>query len=143
MDRVTLALNAAWDGMLELLPELIAAALTLLVFLGLGHAIASGIQKTLGAGERGNRSAKLISRLIRAGFGLIGLVLGLNILRLTAVATSLLATGGLVAVVLGFAFREIGENLLAGLFLGMSRSFEVGDLIESSGHRGKVREIFE
>ncbi|MDX1495582.1 MAG: mechanosensitive ion channel, partial [Longimicrobiales bacterium] len=68
-------------------------------------------------------------------------VLGLQILGLTAVATSLLATGGLLAVILGFAFREIGENLLAGLFLGVSRSFDVGDLIESSGHLGKVREI--
>ena len=44
-------------------------------------------------------------------------------------------------MVLGFAFREIGENLLAGIFLGVSRSFEVGDLIESSGHVGHVREI--
>jgi len=43
--------------------------------------------------------------------------------------------------VLGFAFREIGENLLAGLMLGLSRSFEVGDLIESSGHTGEVKNI--
>ena len=83
----------------------------------------------------------LVRRGLRGAFGLLGLVIGLQILGLTAVATSLLATGGLVAVVLGFAFREIGENFLAGLLLSFSRSFEVGDLIESAGHRGRVKEI--
>ena len=62
-------------------------------------------------------------------------------LKLTALATSLLATGGLMAVVLGFAFRDIGENLLAGVLLAFSRSFDVGDLIESSGLQGRVRAI--
>ncbi len=125
----------------ELLPELIAAALTFLLVLTAGHVLATAAGRVLRVGERGNRYSLLVSRVVRGGFGLVGLVLGLQILGLTAVATSLLATGGLVAVILGFAFREIGENLLAGIFLGMSRSFEVGDLIESSGHMGKVRDI--
>ena len=71
----------------------------------------------------------------------LGLVLALQILGLTAMAASLLATGGIVAIVFGFAFREIGENLLAGIFLAISRSFEVGDLIESNDLRGIVRDI--
>ena len=53
----------------------------------------------------------------------------------------MLATGGVVAIVLGFAFREIGENLLAGIFLNFSRPFEVGDLIKSGGLTGTVRAI--
>ena len=123
------------------MPELVGAALTFVLVLTLGHLLATAIRRVLRLGERSNRYSRLLSRMVQTGFGLVGLVLALQILGLTAVATSLLATGGLVAVILGFAFREIGENLLAGLFLGMSRSFEVGDLIESSGHVGKVREI--
>jgi small-conductance mechanosensitive channel len=46
-----------------------------------------------------------------------------------------------VAIVLGFAFREIGENLLAGIFLNFSRPFEVGDLIKSGNLTGTVRAI--
>lgn len=141
MDRISIAVTAAVERLAALVPELVAASVTLILFLGLGHALGAGVGKMLRMGQRANRYSRLLSRLIRAGFALVGLVLGLQILGLTAVAMSLLATGGLVAVILGFAFREIGENLLAGLFLGMSRSFEVGDLIESSGHVGKVREI--
>lgn len=141
MQAIANALNAALGRLSELVPELVAASLTFLVFLGLGHALAAGVARMLRAGPRGNRYARILGRLVRGGFALVGVVMALQILGLTAIATSLLATGGLVAIILGFAFREIGENLLAGLFLGVSRSFEVGDLIESSGHVGKVREI--
>ena len=141
MDQLAPSVASAMEQLSELVPELVAASLTLLFLLVVGHVLGTGIGRMLRGGERSNRYSQLASRIIRAGFGLVGMGLGLQILGLTAVATSLLATGGLVAVIMGFAFREIGENLLAGLFLGMSRSFEVGDLIESSGHVGKVREI--
>ena len=72
----------------------------------------------------------------------IGVAVALNILGLQAVAVSLLAGGGITAVVLGFAFRELGENLLAGLFLAFSRPFNVGDLIQSGDTVGRVRGIF-
>jgi small-conductance mechanosensitive channel len=48
------------------------------------------------------------------GVGLLGFALALNLVGLRAVASGLQAGGGITAVVLGFAFREIGENLLAG-----------------------------
>ena len=47
----------------------------------------------------------------------------------------------MTAIVLGFAFREIGENLLAGLFLAFSRPFQLGDLIRSADLEGTVRNI--
>ena len=54
---------------------------------------------------------------------IIGLFVALNILGLKSLAASLLAGGGITAVVLGFAFRDIGENFLAGFFLAFSRPF--------------------
>ena len=141
MDGILRSLSAAIDDLVELAPELITAFAVCRLCLGIGHALGNAVGRMLSRGERQPRYSRVLARGIRAGLALVGLVLGLQILGLTAVATSLLATGGLVAVILGFAFREIGENLLAGLFLGISRSFDVGDLIESSGHLGRVREI--
>jgi small-conductance mechanosensitive channel len=60
---------------------------------------------------------------------------------LQGIAASLVATGGVVAVVLGFAFREIGENFLAGFFLTFSRPFELGDLVKTGDFTGTVRAI--
>lgn len=141
MDAIASALAQLAEGAADLLPELLVATATVLVLGTLGHLLAFALGRVLRVRQTQNRYARIITRLVRVAFVLIGLVLGLQILGLTALATSLLATGGLVAVILGFAFREIGENLLAGLFLGVSRSFDVGDLIESSGHVGKVKEI--
>lgn len=124
-----------------LAPQLAAAGVVLLISVGLGRVVANGLTKVIPRERDGSRYPRLLLRGIRVGFAALGVVLGLQILGLTAVATSLLATGGFMAVVLGFAFREIGENLLAGVFLSVSRSFEVGDLIESSGHLGVVRDI--
>jgi small conductance mechanosensitive channel len=141
MDRIVEVLTSAMGPLTGLMPQIIAAALALVVFAMLGRAVALAADKVFARGERAERFALLTRRVIRWTFGIIGLILALQILGLTAVATSLLATGGLLAVILGFAFREVGENLLAGLFLGLSRSFEVGDLIESSGYTGNVRDI--
>jgi small-conductance mechanosensitive channel len=74
-------------------------------------------------------------------FALIGIIMGLNILGLKALAASLVAGGGITAVILGFAFREIGENFLAGFFLAFSRPFEVGNFIQSGEFQGVVKSI--
>src|SRR5690625_6434311 len=42
---------------------------------------------------------------------------------------------------IGFAFKDIGENFLARFFLAFSRSFRENDLIETGGITGTVRGI--
>lgn len=70
-----------------------------------------------------------------------GLIIALNILGLEGLAVSVLAGGGVTAVVLGFAFREIGENFLAGIFLAFSSPFKTGDMIRTEDIEGKVVSI--
>lgn len=133
--------SEAFGSAADLLPNATAALVLFVIFAGAGRLASQAVDRFTDATRRGRGSALMVKRLVRWSFALLGFVLGLQMLGLTRVATSLLATGGFLAVVLGFAFREIGENLLAGLFLGVSRAFEVGDLIESSGHRGTVQDI--
>jgi len=127
---------------LDSFPQIIGAIVAITIFYVLGKIISNGIYKILGKRKTiPTKQTRLFRRMVRWVFNLIGFFIALNILGLTQVAVSFLAAGGVVAVVLGFAFREIGENLLAGLFLSFSRSFSVGDLIESNGIRGIVRRI--
>ena len=141
MDTLTQALDMAYAALADRGPRLLAAALVLLGVSLLGYGLGLGISRLLERTGRAGRYARVAGRLVRWVMAALGLVLALNVLGLTAVATSLLATGGLMAVILGFAFKDIGENLLAGIFLAFSRSFDVGDLIESGGLRGIVRSI--
>ncbi|MEQ8524288.1 mechanosensitive ion channel family protein [Gracilimonas sp.] len=123
-------------------PQIIAAVASLIVLIFIGQFVSNGVTRLIGGEKRkGVKQVRLVKRLVRWAFNVLGLVVALQIVGLTQVATSFLAAGGVMAVVLGFAFREIGENLLAGLFLSFSRSFDVGDLIESNGIRGVVKRI--
>lgn len=138
--QVTEELRDAVDQTATILPQAVAAAVVFLAFTVVGR-LAGRTLVHLAGDRASTRFSNVARRVVQWTFTVLGVVIALHILGLTAIAGSLLATGGLMAVILGFAFRSIGENLLAGIFLGFSRTFEVGDLIESSGHTGTVRDI--
>ncbi len=71
----------------------------------------------------------------------IGIVIFLNQVGLGKAAGGLMAGAGVSALVLGFAFKDIGENFLAGFFLAFSRPFSIGDVIEIESYKGTVRQL--
>jgi len=54
---------------------------------------------------------------------------------------ALLALSGTLALAGGFLLRDLGESVMAGLSILLSRPFQVGDRITFGGHYGEVREI--
>lgn len=122
-------------------PAILGGLLALAFFIGLGLLASRGLKRLLGARATSTKKLRLVMRLSRWLFYAIGIVIALHIMGLTKVASGVLAAGGVITVVLGFAFREIGENLLAGLFMSFSRSFDVGDMVESNGIQGVVKHI--
>lgn len=122
-------------------PAILGGVIVLVIFIGLGLLASRGLKRLLGARATSTKKLRLVMRLTRWGFYLVGIIIALHIMGLTQAASGVLAAGGILTVVLGFAFREIGENLLAGLFMSFSRSFDVGDLIESNGIKGAVKQI--
>jgi len=82
--------------------------------------------------------AIFLSRLLKSVLLVIGVLIVLRIVGLTGIATSLLAGAGISAFVIGFALKDIGENFLAGILLAFKRPFNIGEIIESNGVKGKV-----
>jgi len=68
-----------------------------------------------------------------------GLMLALSVLGLTRAVLSVIGVAGIIGLTLGFAFRDIAENFIASLLLGVRRPFRAGDLIEVAGRLGVVR----
>lgn len=69
---------------------------------------------------------------------LAGVLLGLSILNLTHVVVSVLGLAGVVGLALGFAFKDIAENFIASMLLGLRRPFQIGDFITVAGKSGSV-----
>jgi small-conductance mechanosensitive channel len=65
----------------------------------------------------------------------------LNKIGLGDAVAGLLAGAGVTAIVLGFAFKDIGENLLAGIMLAFNRPFNIGNVIEIDGFVGTVKAL--
>ncbi len=68
----------------------------------------------------------------------IGVILGLYILGFGGIAGGLVAGAGISAFIVGFAFKDIAENFLAGIILAFSRPYQIGDTIESGNFLGNV-----
>lgn len=80
----------------------------------------------------------LARRLVRVVVIALGFVLALEILDATAIVGAVLGAAGIVGIALGFAFKNILENYLAGILLSTRNPFDLGDVIEIKGNTGKV-----
>jgi small-conductance mechanosensitive channel len=74
-------------------------------------------------------------------FYIIGFTIALFNLGLGGVAGSLIAGAGVSAIIIGFAFKDIAVNFLAGIILAINRPFNIGDIIEVNGINGPVKSL--
>ncbi|WP_018617113.1 mechanosensitive ion channel domain-containing protein [Segetibacter koreensis] len=68
-------------------------------------------------------------------------LLALNIAGLSSIAAAIMATAGASALVIGFAFKDIAENFLAGTILAFNRPFHVNDTVQVENVFGKVKSM--
>ena len=80
----------------------------------------------------------LLQRFLRFVVILAALLLALDLLNATTLVGALVGTAGLAGIALGFAFKDIVENYLAGTILALRQPFEKNDLIRVEGFEGKV-----
>ncbi len=85
--------------------------------------------------------ANFISFVIYVLLLIIGGFTALEIIGLEGIVTKMLAGAGLLGVVAGFAFKEIGSNIFAGVLINAQRPFKVGEWVEVGGHFGQVSDI--
>jgi small-conductance mechanosensitive channel len=141
MDFVIESLRTDWQSFLGFSPRLIYATVLLWVFWIAGRVVGRIIGRVVGKSESIRGNMGFVQRLVTWALRFAGVLMALGVMGFQGVAASVLATGGILAIVLGFAFKEIGENLLAGIFLLFSRPFELGDLIRTGDLVGTVRAL--
>lgn len=141
MDFIRESLAADWAAFLAFAPRIVYGVVVLAIFLLAGRLAGRMTGRFLHKSMGFAKNERFLQKTLTWGIGTIGVLLALGVMGFEGIATSVLATGGVVAIVLGFAFREIGENLLAGFFLTFSRPFEIGDLVKTSDLTGVVRSV--
>src|SRR5262249_42789469 len=84
---------------------------------------------------------RVIGKLLQIGTVVIGLLACLAIIFPSFSARDLIQLLGIGGVAIGFAFRDVLQNFLAGIILLLSAPFRIGDEIEFSGQKGEVEDI--
>ena len=135
------AINTELDLFLAFLPRLILGLAVFLIIYLFGKLSASAVVQIIKRNNFPETYHAFFRKMVKGIFVLIGFVIFLNLIGYNTLAASLVAGGGLTAVMLGFAFKDIGENFLAGFFLAFSRPFTTDDVIETEGIMGTVESI--
>ncbi len=120
----------------------IAAAIVVLVVTWL---LAKGLKKLL---EKAMASAGVRKALIGltrtvAGVGVwvLGILIAMAVLFPSVKPGSVLAALGVGGIAIGFAFKDIFENFMAGAMIMLRKPMRIGDFIHCEGVEGKIEEI--
>ena len=128
-------------SLIALLPNLLFAALVLLVTWGLARGLGSAAFRLLRL-RRARPSLQVAVRtLVRTGIWIMGLLVAATLLFPNLTPTKALAGLGLGTIAIGLAFQDTFENFLAGLLILLRKPMRIGDDIECQGVSGRVEEI--
>jgi len=140
-DEFTKTFQEFLISIVERSPSIIIGTILLLLFIFLGSVLRKVAKARLQKRIEDPLLVNFISRLILLIFVVVGVMIFLDRLGLGKLAGSLLAGAGVSAIILGFAFKDIGENFLAGIFLAFSRPFSIGDVIQILDIKGTVKAL--
>ncbi len=83
----------------------------------------------------------VIQQVVATVVFVLGVLVALEFLEATALVGAVLGAAGLAGIALGFAFRDIAENYLASLLLGLRRPFSANDHVRIDDHEGLVMRL--
>jgi small conductance mechanosensitive channel len=140
-DVVIEAVQRQIHVLLTLLPNFVLCAIFLIFVWGIAFAVKRFI---LSAGHKSHMNPPLVRALARLSSILVW-VLGLFTAATIVVPSfnpgNMIAGLGISSIAIGFAFKDIFQNFLAGLLLLWSQPFHVGDEIKSGDYEGAVEDI--
>ncbi len=128
------------DGFIRLLPNLAIALVVFGAFMGAGGLVRKGVHRAW-HGRRGDNVALVLARLAQAGILFTGLLVAMSIVVPSIGGAELIQVLGVGGVAIGFAFRDILQNFLAGLLILLRRPFYLGDQIVYKEFEGTVEAI--
>lgn len=127
-----------YDNLVQLMPRLLFGLTIFIIFILMARLIKRMLHKYLSHRTEEVLIAQFFVQMVYVLFVIIGIVIALDAGGLNGTASNLLAGAGLSAIILGFAFKDIGENFLAGFLLAFKRPFRIGDLVEIEDIKGRI-----
>jgi small conductance mechanosensitive channel len=134
-------IDAMMDGFFAAIPN----ALLALVVLALAYFVAkrtgSLVRRILASRWPRGTAGLVLGRLLRWVIMLLGLLVAFSITFPSLTTRDLIQFLGIGTVAVGFAFRDVLQNFLAGIILLLTHPFRIGDEIAIGDVQGIVEEV--
>ena len=140
-ESVTQSFSDFFKHFIAQLPNIAIGIGIIILGVLLGAVIGNFVRKRLVKRTEDPLMSRFLGKAIRIVFILVAIMIGLKAAGLGGIATGILTAAGASAVVLGFAFKDIGENFIAGIILSFNRPFNINDTVEMGSNFGKVKEL--
>lgn len=142
LQPLTEQLMTMWTGFIKLLPMLGIAFVILLVTSIMSKVVQKILRKTLSHAHNMRPSLKdLFITLSKVGVWTLGILIAVTVIFPSLTPAKMLAALGLGSVAIGFAFKDVFENFLAGILIMLREPMRIGDYIECEGVEGWVENI--
>ena len=130
-----------YDNIIEIIPKVLLA----LVIVGLLMTILKYLRKKSVKFVLEQAEDKLLIGFIDSIFRIVNVSIGLLVFLFTIgqdeIASNVLGAATISSVVIGFAFKDIAENFLAGIIMAFNRPFSIGDTIMTGAVEGTITEM--
>ena len=137
---ITAKTDAFVDGFFYQLPNILAG-IAVLVVAWIGGRLVASLVRRIAVRRRRPDLGVLLGSLAKGTLIVIALLVAAAVVFPSVKPADILGTLGIGSVAIGFAFRDILQNLLAGLLLLIRRPFRRGDQIIIKDYEGTVEHI--
>lgn len=128
------------EGFFRLLPAMVVGLILVCVFVGLAYGARSLVKRTSRRRDRDNLG-EVLGSFLWWMIVAVGVLIGLTVVVPSIKPGDLIAGLGFGSVAIGFAFKDILQNWLAGLLILLRQPFRAGDQIVVGSHEGTVEKI--
>lgn len=129
------------DGLLAMLPNIVLAFIVFAIFLFAARAFRTLVRRLTRRYRQARSLGLVLGRLSQGIIILVGLFVALSIVIPSFKAGDLVQLLGISGVAIGFAFRDILQNFLAGILILLTEPFEIDDQIVFKSFEGTVENI--
>ncbi len=136
--RLLASLRQEWQHFIGLIPGILLAVFIVVVGMLITTKVAEFSRGVIARRSRDPLMTNFLSKTVKLIFGIVVVIVALRAAGLQGVATGLFAAAGASAIIIGFAFRDIGENFIAGVILSFNRPFDLHDTVGIGDALGKV-----
>jgi small-conductance mechanosensitive channel len=123
------------------LPQIVAGFILLLVTWLVSKITYQVLDRLLRRVNLRRSLRELFLKIVNVLVWLVGVLVVAVVVFPSFTPAKVLTTLGLGSVAIGFAFKDVFENFLAGVIILLREPFEIGDFIECQDYEGKVEDI--